>query len=85
MAQTPVVGKEATILSLSEDIEGILCCFQETLDSRFSRGAPAESGVCGSPQHPNILDEIIGNLKRSKAHFSSILSFIRADVLPKID
>ena len=78
-------AKEATILSLSEEIGKLLSEFQDKLDNRFNRSIKPE-GMCeGKSQADNVLDEIIQNLQDDKFHLSSIMSFISSDVLPKIN
>ena len=77
--------KEATILSLTQDIRSLLSDFQERLDNRFNRNIKGESGVKDTPVITNVLDEIIEKLEVNKAHLASIMSFISSNVLPKIN
>ena len=82
---TGAPAKEATILSLSQDIRKILGDFQNRLGSYFDRNVKAEEGTGVMPTTPNVLDEIIKELEEGKAHLSQIMSFISSDVLPKIN
>ena len=77
--------KEATILSLSQEICIFLDDFQERLDNRFSRAITAEKCKSRAPTIPNVLDEIIEELEKDKAHLISIMVFISTYVLPKIN
>lgn len=77
--------KEATIRELSLEINDILRDFQGRLDNRFNRTPAVEATQSETPQHPNILDEIIEELTTATKHLRSISSFISTDVLPKIN
>lgn len=79
------IAKETTILSLSEEIRGLLRDFQSRLDNRFERHPECEEQMDERPVIPNILDEILGNLEEDRNHLQMIIAFISSDVLPKIN
>ena len=77
--------KEATILSLSQDIGELLADLHDRLDNRFARNPQDAKAEGIQPSIPNVLDEIIENLKENETHLSRIISFITSEVLPKIN
>ncbi len=76
---------ESTILGLSLEIKEHLNKLQSILDERFVRNEATEKIVTDRPQFPNILEEVLENLKDDKAHIARITSFFSTDVLPKIN
>ena len=78
-------SKEATILSLSQDIGKLLADLHDRLDNHFARNPQDAKAEGEKPFTSNVLDEIIENLCDNKAHLSRIMSFVSSEVLPKIN
>lgn len=78
--------KESTILGLSEDLLKRLYELQARLDNRFSRNPKEESKTAEvKSTMPNVLDEIIANLREGNERLTNVTDFISSEVLPKIN